>query len=121
LLIWSNGSASATLATTAARSISIRARGDQCAGAPHMAVTIDGVEVLSQDVSSGGWADYGAELSVPDGTHTLTISFTNDTVSGGCDRNLRVDRVAFSATPGFEAEGMSLPASQGMVFGDAAA
>jgi hypothetical protein len=119
LLIWSNATATASVTTAGARSISISARGDQCAGAPHMLVAIDGTTVISQDVTSSGWTTYGANVSVPDGTHTVSISFTNDYVDGACDRNLRIDRLDFSSTPGLEAEGMSLSASQGMVFSDA--
>jgi hypothetical protein len=121
LLIWSEATATTTVTTEGAQSISVRARGDQCQGAPHMVVAIDGAIVLSHDVGSSGWSDYGANLALPDGTHTVSISFTNDAVRDGCDRNLRIDRVDFSPTPGLEAEGMPLPSSQGTAFSDSAA
>jgi hypothetical protein len=121
LLIWSNATATANVTTAGARSISIRAAGDQCAGAPHMVVAIDGATVMSADVTASGWTTHGAGVSLPDGAHTVSISFTNDYLDDRCDRNLRVDQLELSSTPGIEAEGMSLPASQGMVFSDASA
>ena len=121
LLIWSDGKASGTVTTVSAQSISVRARGDQCEGAPHMVVSVDGSPVLSVDVTSSGWAGYSANRVLSDGAHTITIAFTNDHLGGGCDRNLRVDRVGFSPTAGFETEGMSLPASSGTVFSDSGA
>jgi hypothetical protein len=121
LLIWSNATASATVTTASARSISVRARGDQCAGAPRMVVAVDGAAVIVQNVTSTGWATYGGNVALPDGAHTVSISLTNDYLDGACDRNLRIDRLDFSSTPGPEAEGMALPSSQGMVFSDASA
>jgi hypothetical protein len=118
LLIWSNATASQTYTTSGVRGISVRARGDQCAGAPQMVVAIDGRAVMSQEVSAAGWTDYSANLALPDGAHTITISFTNDYLGSGCDRNLRVDSVTFASTPSLEAEGMALPSSQGTVFSD---
>lgn len=121
LLIWSNAAATATVTTSSARSISVRVSGDQCSGAPHMVVAIDGTTVISRNVTSSDWTTYGANVSLPDGPHTVSISFTNDYLDSTCDRNLRIDRLDFSSTPGLEAEGMSLPASQGTAFSDSTA
>ncbi|MGH2949404.1 MAG: carbohydrate-binding domain-containing protein, partial [Solirubrobacteraceae bacterium] len=98
LLIWSNGAATGTVTLQAARRISVRARGDQCAGAPRMVVEIDGRPLLTASVSATGWTTYAADAGLAAGPHTLTVRFTNDAVSGGCDRNLRVDSIAFTST-----------------------
>src|SRR3954453_64736 len=42
LLLWSNGTATGSASTVAARRIAVRARGAQCAGPPHMIVRVDG-------------------------------------------------------------------------------
>src|SRR5664280_2669963 len=47
LLIWSNATATGSVAGVATDTIVVTARGDQCAGAPQMSVTIDGRIVLS--------------------------------------------------------------------------
>src|SRR4051794_33293340 len=121
LVIWSNGTAGGTVSSSGAQTILVRARGDQCNGAPRMLVTVDGKSVMSQDVSSSAWTMYGADAVVADGPHTVTVAFTNDYAVAGCDRNLRVDSVTFAAKRGLEAEGMSLAPSNGQVFADAIA
>jgi hypothetical protein len=121
LEIWSNGTATSTYSTTGVRAISVRARGDQCSGAPQMTVSVDGKTVISRPVSATRWTEYAANLALPDGAHTVSIAFTNDYSAAGCDRNLRVDRVAFYDSPRFEAEGMALPASNGTIFSDSTA
>jgi hypothetical protein len=45
-MIWSNATATGTFSTTAARRLVVRARGDQCDGAPRMTVAVDGRTVL---------------------------------------------------------------------------
>jgi endoglucanase len=98
LLIWSNATATGSASTVAARRIAIRARGDQCAGAPHMSVRVDGREVLAADVAATAWTTYAANVALADGAHTIAVAFTNDAMATGCDRNLRVDDVSFSST-----------------------
>jgi endoglucanase len=121
LLIWSNATASGTVSTSGAQSVRVRARGDQCAGAPHMVVAVDGTTILSQDVSSSTWASYGADASLSDGSHKVTVAFTNDYSTAACDRNLRVDSITFSSARRVEGEAMSLPSANGQVFSDSAA
>src|SRR4051794_4105568 len=100
LLIWSNAAAAGTLSTSGAQSIRVRARGDQCSGAPQMVVAVDGKTVLTESVSSSTWATYGADVGLADGSHKLTVAFTNDYSATGCDRNLRVDSLAVAANGG---------------------
>lgn len=96
LLIWSNGTARASASTTATTQVTVRARGDFCSGPPRMEVRFDDALVLSADVRSTSWAEYTADVPAPAGTHTVGVSFTNDTMTRKCDRNLRVDRVVIA-------------------------
>src|SRR5919202_2746161 len=98
LLLWSNATATGSVSTVAARRIAVRARGDQCAGAPHMSVRVDGREVLAADVAATTWSTYAANVALADGAHQIAVAFTNDAVATGCDRNLRVDDISFGST-----------------------
>jgi hypothetical protein len=76
----------------------IRARGDQCEGAPVMAVSVDGHRVGKVQVSATGWTDYRVPALVKRRRHKVAIAFTNDhIVRGVCDRNLWVDSVSFTS------------------------
>ncbi len=79
-------------------SLTVRAKGDQCNGAPNMVVSIDGVSALTTSVPAISWADYTAAYSAGAGNHTVRADFTNDSNSGTCDRNLRLDIVKTSTT-----------------------
>lgn len=97
-LIWSNGAATGTVTTRAARRFTVRARGDQCDGAPRMVVEIDGQALLTASVSATAWTAYAADAGLADGEHAIAVRFTNDAAGGGCDRNLRVDSISFTST-----------------------
>ena len=98
LLIWSNGSATATMASRGLQQVWVKARGDQCAGAPRMVVSLDGRTVMTQDVTAGTWTVFSASVGAADGPHTVAVAFTNDYRSATCDRNLRVDKVTLTGT-----------------------
>ena len=96
LLIWSNASASKTVALPgAATGLTVWAKGDQCNGAPRMKVSVDGKTILTAYVTSTSWAPYSALVAVAAGTHVVKLTFDNDYYRS-CDRNLRADRLAFS-------------------------
>jgi endoglucanase len=104
--VWSNGTASGSFTSTAARRLVVRARGDQCDGAPRMVVSVDGRSVLDATVPATTWSDYGVDLALANGAHTLAIAFTNDAHgTNGCDRNLRLDKVTVSSTAGWPFSG----------------
>ncbi len=109
----------------AATTLDIRARGDQCQGAPVMAVSVDGHRVGRVTVSTTSWTDYRLSVSLRRREHKVAIAFVNDRfVRGGCDRNLRVDEVSFIKVPAAPAPAPPAPASGftvGMVSGPAAA
>lgn len=95
LLIWSNATASKTITLpSAVRRLVVRAKGDQCYGAPRMSVWIDGKRVLSSYVYHTEWATYTAWAELSAGSHSLGVKFDND-YYGACDRNLRVDLLTF--------------------------
>ena len=91
--------ASIRVDTVAAPNVVIRARGDQCNGAPQAVVTVDGRRVLAAEVSSPEWRTYSARADVAAGSHEVRVSFPNNLVADGCDRNLYVDWVMFTNAP----------------------
>jgi len=122
LLVWSTATASATVTTGAVSAITVRARGDQCAGAPLLTLSVDGTTVGTVAVAATSWTDEVFTGSWAPGGHRIAVSYPNDFMGGGCDRNLRLDRVAFTAAApapvAEEAELMTLPAAAGGPFPD---
>jgi hypothetical protein len=96
LLVWSNGTASATMSINGLQQVWVKARGDQCGGAPRMVVSLDGRTVMTKDVTQTTWTVFSGSIGAPDGKHTVTVAFTNDYKSATCDRNLRVDKVTLT-------------------------
>ena len=100
LLVWSNGTATASLNAPAGGTLTVRARGDQCKGAPQMQVAVDGRLRTATAVAGTAWAEHPIPGAWAGGAHTVTIAFSNDYRDSSCDRNLRLDllRVAPTAT-----------------------
>ncbi|HEX6711765.1 MAG TPA: glycoside hydrolase family 6 protein [Thermoleophilaceae bacterium] len=96
LLIWSNGTASATMSINGLQQVWVKVRGDQCGGAPRVVVSLDGNVVMTRDVPQTTWTVFSGSVGAPDGRHTVTVAFTNDYGSATCDRNLRVDKVTLT-------------------------
>ncbi|MBI5104063.1 MAG: glycoside hydrolase family 6 protein [Solirubrobacterales bacterium] len=97
-LLWSTTTATATVTTRAARRLVVRARGDQCDGAPRMRVTVDGRTALDVAMTSSTWTEHGTDRALADGPHAVAVTFVNDARAATCDRNLRVDRLTLSST-----------------------
>jgi hypothetical protein len=101
LLFFSNATSNGTLvSSTNTSQIVIRAKGDQCQGAPTMTVKVDNITVQNKlKVSNTSWTDYPVSRAVTAGTHTVSVTFNNDYIKtkggGPCDRNLRVDKITF--------------------------
>jgi endoglucanase len=115
LKIWSTATASGSVTSRAARRITVRARGEQCAGAPRMIVSVDGRTAIDVNVGSTAWSDYAADLALADGSHSLNVRFANDYRSATCDRNLIVDRVQLTSVAARPLPGAALyvdPASR---------
>ncbi len=94
LLIWSPGTAAGSATIPASSALVVRARGDQCQGAPLMTVTVDGTSVGTVPVASAVWQDYTLAGAWTAGTHQVRVGYPNDYRDTTCDRNLRVDSVA---------------------------
>ena len=99
LLIHSNATASKGVTAPNAGRIVVRARGDQCDGAPRMVVRVGATRVLSRLVTAETWTDHAVSIAPASGAQTVRISFINDRRTSYCDRNLRVDKVSFGAAP----------------------
>src|SRR5664280_1638814 len=97
LIVWSNGAATGSV-SGAATGLTVRARGDQCLGAPQMAVTVDGRQVLSAAVPNTAWANFTAPVALAAGAHQFAVSFLNDALTSSCDRNLFLDQLTFNTT-----------------------
>jgi glucose/arabinose dehydrogenase/PKD repeat protein len=94
---WQNGTVTKTLTVPATTQLTVRARGDQCNGAPNLVVRVDGAQVFSTVVPATVFSDYSVQLSLAAGAHTVEVAFTNDFYGGtGCDRNLHLDKLTFS-------------------------
>ena len=108
LKLWSTTTASGTVTSRASKRITVRARGEQCSGAPRMIVKVDGATALDVTVGSTSWTDYAADLPLSDGAHAITVRFDNDYLSATCDRNLLVDRVQLTSVAARPLPGASL-------------
>lgn len=98
-LVWGDGYISRTLPTRAAKGITIRARAEQCNGAPTMSVKIDGQVLFSTSVQSTTYTDYSYAVTLTAQSHVYEIGMTNDYfVVQGCDRNIYIDTVSFPLT-----------------------
>jgi hypothetical protein len=89
-----NGVATASITTTAAvTSLTLAASGTQCSQSwPQLQLTIDGASVLNTVVGANGYTAYpAAGLSVPAGSHSITLVVSNLQSGNRCSRTLSVD------------------------------
>ncbi|ROP34635.1 glycoside hydrolase family 6 protein [Pseudokineococcus lusitanus] len=97
-LLRSPGSATTTL--TGAGRVVLRARGDQCAGAPRAQVAVDGRTLGTvQVVNASGWWEYPVGDPVSAGRHQVVVTFLNDHRTATCDRNLFAGWIALVPGP----------------------
>lgn len=107
LLIYSNATAQGSLVNTGATSsISVLAKSTACNGVyAKMVVKVDGVQVISTNVSSTTFKTYSASVSLSTGAHTVAVAFTNDAYTAGvCDRNLFVDKISSSSSLAYSSD-----------------
>src|SRR5512142_1633102 len=57
--------------------VTLRIRGDQCAGAPTYTLTIDGAQSASNTVTSTTWTTVTYPVALVAGTHMIAVAFTN--------------------------------------------
>jgi hypothetical protein len=101
LALFNNGAAtkSVTLPQSTTHLL-VRVRGDACVGAPAISVKVNGTERYAGPVSTAGYRAVGFRLSVPAGTHTVSVNMTNDhSVPAVCDRTVYVDDVYVVGQP----------------------
>ena len=91
-----NGSVTTSATTT---TLTLRMRGDLCNGGPNAIVKVDGTTLLTAIASTATFADYSATVNTA-GTHSISITYSNDTKTSSCDRNLRTDKLTFVAASG---------------------
>src|SRR5581483_7370829 len=96
--LWSNGQLSQSVSSQGgAYRVSVVARGTPLAGVnAHMDLLVGGARVAGYDVTTS-WATYAADVTLPAGSTTLAVAFTNDASSASEDRNLLVDVVKVAA------------------------
>lgn len=87
--------------------IVVRAKGDQCNGAPNMAVSVDGKQLVNANVSGSSWGDYTVNLlsALTQGSHSVSVQMTNPYTGYkgkgrniACIRALYVDVIQFTDT-----------------------
>ena len=100
LLMTTNATSSGNInLPVSATSLTVKAKGTECRGAPTMSLMIDGVVLINTAVSSGTWASYSATKPLAAGAHSVSISFTNDYSRQkgrtNCSRDLYLDVISF--------------------------
>jgi hypothetical protein len=85
--------ASKAVTVAAPATVAVRAKGQQCTGAPAMAVLVDGVKAATMSSIPTKWTDYPLPSKIAAGTHTIGIQFTNPFRFLLCYRALSVDTV----------------------------
>lgn len=96
IMLWSPGTFSTAVTTTATTSITIRARALLCQGAPVLTAKLDGATLGAIEVTTTGFADFNVGGTTAPGSHTLTLSYDNDFADSICDRNVYIDKVVIS-------------------------
>lgn len=79
-----------------ANSVTVVAKSDLCSGVGGaMTVSVDGSQLISTTVNATSLTSYNTTTNLATGSHTLSISYTNDSSTSTCDRNLYVDVIDF--------------------------
>ena len=87
----------------------VRARGNDCLGAPVISVRIDGLDRYVGPVSTVGYTEVGARISLGTGAHSVAVALV-DGFSGGlggspfCSRTALIDSITLVGEP-FAAKG----------------
>jgi predicted xylan-binding protein with Ca-dependent carbohydrate-binding module/NHL repeat-containing protein len=90
-----NATASKTIGLTSSTgSVVLRAKGDQCNGAPKAQLKVDGVIVGFMSVSAVSWTSYSFNKPLAAGSHNFQVLFTNNYHNSKCDRKLHLDQLS---------------------------
>ena len=83
--------------SSAVGTLVVRARSEECDGAPIIAVSIDGGPAIRKAITNNNFKNYTLDVRVSGGSHVLSITFENDYMkSSTCDRNLYLDKVTLT-------------------------
>jgi hypothetical protein len=101
LALRSTSTASTTISLPASARVVVRAKAQKCRGWPVMDLSVDGIRVATNKVSTTTWTDYTVSTTIPAGSHTISVANTDQFMSSSCVRTLLVDKVTLiaSATP----------------------
>ena len=91
LLLTGRGRARASLTVPAAAQLKIVVRGRRCAGAPRMAVAIDGARAAKRRVRSRHWTTFRSRPALAAATHRVALRLANPHRSRRCHRGVFVD------------------------------
>lgn len=100
--LWANGELTQTLVANGSQKvrITIVAMGQAAGGVdPRMEIRVGATTLLATMVPTGAYRSFSVDASLPDGSSTLAIVFTNDAIIGSEDRNLIVDVAKVGAVP----------------------
>ncbi|WP_078316507.1 PA14 domain-containing protein [Mycobacterium sp. D16Q16] len=93
-----NAVATHTVWLQASSRIVIRARGQQCLGAPAMRVSVDNAAVGNFTVSANALTEYSVDLSIAEGSHSITITNSAAYSTFLCGRMLVLDKMTVVST-----------------------
>jgi hypothetical protein len=93
--LWTNGYISQTHTFPGGSAkVTVYAAGQVAAGVwPHMIVSVGGVQVGAVNVSATSFAPYSFSFSTSAGAKEIRVSFDNDYLANGEDRNLLLQKV----------------------------
>ena len=77
----------------------VRARGEECFGPPTIAVAVDGVERFVTQVAVDGYYEASGGLSVPAGSHHVSVRLANAYQALTCGRATMIDAVTIIGQP----------------------
>jgi|GEM_PF-3528271 len=90
--------ATGTLTTTAmGDTLTLRAKGVQCHGAPQVAITVDGQQKLLTSVSSTSYTGYSVATSISQASHSVTAKLTNPYAKHSCARSVSLDYISVTS------------------------
>ncbi|WP_445149595.1 endo alpha-1,4 polygalactosaminidase [Baekduia sp. Peel2402] len=100
LLLTGTGTARGRARVTAPARTTLVVRGSACAGAPRIALTIDGTRALTRAVKSARrYTSLSAAATLATGSHAIAVRLLNPHRGAGCRRTVRVDRLVLAPAP----------------------
>lgn len=80
--------------------IGIMAKANTCRGGwPSMRIYVDGRSIANVAVRTTTWTEFSFDRALTAGDHSLQITFRNQNTTGGCNRNLYLDKIVVYGSP----------------------